>query len=168
MAADWAHSPLLENAEQLGLHVRFQFADLVEKDRSPFRCPKTTDRNIFRAGERAFEVSEKMARKQRRRDGATIDGNERFICPGTFGIDRPGDDFLSRPGRSVISTLDGHLRAANLDVDPVGQTEVPTIVDFAPNLNHSIFAWHTSFKGIGYKMDWILRFAKTSRQALNY
>ena len=95
VAADRTYRALLENPEQFGLHVCFQFSDLIEEDRSAICRAKTPQSAVIGAGERTFKVPEDVARKQGAGYGRAINGDEGRVGPGTMGVNRPGNHFLA-------------------------------------------------------------------------
>src|SRR6202011_175932 len=74
---------LLQNAQQLGLQLERNVADLVEQKRSLVRQFKAADFLADGAGEGALFVSEKLALDQAGRDGGAIELDENVVAPRT-------------------------------------------------------------------------------------
>ena len=76
-AADALDLALLDRAQQLGLQVEPQIADLVEEQRAAVGQLELADALLQRAGERALLVAEQRALDQLARNRGEVDGDER-------------------------------------------------------------------------------------------
>ena len=98
----WAAEPLdallLEDAQQFGLHVQRQLADLVEEDRGAVRHLEPADLLGERAGVRALLAAEELALDQRVRDGRTVHVHHGARAPRAERMNRGGESSLSGPG----------------------------------------------------------------------
>ena len=95
--ADPLERPVLEHAEQLGLHAQGKLADLVEEERSPFGLLEPPFLLPVGAGEGAPLVAEELALQQRLGQGRAVDRDQRPVPGGVGVVDRLGDQFLARP-----------------------------------------------------------------------
>ena len=85
----------LERAEQLGLRLGAQVADLVEEQRAGVRQLEPSQPALGGAGERAALVPEHLGLDQVAGDGGAVDGDERAAGPPARGVDRGGDQLLA-------------------------------------------------------------------------
>src|SRR5262249_58444172 len=88
---------LLQHAEQLGLGVSGQVADLVEEDGAAVGQLEAAHAAADGPGEGALFVAEQLALDQSGRQGGTVDRDEGFLLPPAAGMDRPRDEFLAGP-----------------------------------------------------------------------
>src|SRR5204863_760791 len=95
--ADWMELTFLQHTQQLRLKCRRGIADLVEKHRSASRQLEAPLAIARGAGEGTTHVSEQLALEQRLRNRRAVHRHERLGGYGGVGVDRPRDDFLSRP-----------------------------------------------------------------------
>ena len=79
VAADPLDFAFLNGAQQLGLQVEPQVADLVEKQRAAAGQLELADPLLYRAGEGSAFVAKERALDQVARNGGQIDGDERPI-----------------------------------------------------------------------------------------
>ena len=105
-AADARERAALEHAEQRGLDVERQLADLVEQHGAAVRALERAGAALIRAGERAALVAEQQRRDQRRRHRAAIDDHELVLAARARVVDRARDDLLADAGLA----LDQHRR----------------------------------------------------------
>src|SRR5947207_7518558 len=77
VAADTLELPFLKDPEQRDLHLRRQFSDLVQEDRSPVRRLESPDPLLQRAGKRTLLMTEQFARDKFLRQRRTIHFDER-------------------------------------------------------------------------------------------
>src|SRR6185437_2299000 len=75
--ADALEGPVVEEAEDPGLRVRPEVADLVEEEGAALGLLDLAGRVVDGAGERALLVAEERAAHQVRREGGAVDGDER-------------------------------------------------------------------------------------------
>ncbi len=85
--ADRLDLAFLQGAEELGLSVERQFADLVEEERAAMRFGELAGLVGGGAGEGALLVAEEGGFDEVGRDGAAVDGDEGLAgavdpCPG--------------------------------------------------------------------------------------
>src|SRR5207302_238774 len=104
--ADALDLAALERAQQLGLEVDRELADLVEKQRAARRRLERTLARDHRAGERALVVTEQLALEELRRDRAAVDHDERAVLALALDVHGLGRDLLAGPGLA----LDQHRR----------------------------------------------------------
>ena len=96
VAADGAHRPLLQRAEELRLHLERELADLVEEQRAAGCVGEEAHARRLRVGECAARVAEELALEQRRRHGRAVDAEERPRASRPVVVQRARDELLSR------------------------------------------------------------------------
>ena len=84
-----------KHAQQLGLHLQADVADLVEEQRAAVGQLEAADLVAVGAGERALDVAEQLAFQQARRQGGAVDLDERLAGPRAVVVDAPGQQFLA-------------------------------------------------------------------------
>ena len=89
---------LLQHAEQLGLQLRRDVADLVEEQRPPVGQLESADFLADGAGEGALLVAEQLALQQPRGDGRAVELDEGPVSPRAQVVQGAGDEFLARAG----------------------------------------------------------------------
>lgn len=94
-AAHAHEAPLLQNAQQFGLHQGRHFADLVNEQRALISHFKQADLLLERTGERAPLMPEKFALKKILDHARRMHGDER-PRPPAGRVDVPGHEFLAR------------------------------------------------------------------------
>src|SRR5258708_6129352 len=82
--ADALEGLFLKHAQQLGLHLEADVADLIEEQRAAVCHLEAADLVTMGARERPFNMSEKLALQQAGRKGGTINLDEGF--PGTGAV----------------------------------------------------------------------------------
>ena len=90
--------PRLDRAQQLGLRLRRELADLVEQERAGVRELEPPDPPVGRAGERAPLVTEHLALQEIARDRRAIHPYERLVPAWTLRMDRRGHELLAGAG----------------------------------------------------------------------
>ena len=95
VAADAHDLALLQNAQQVGLRLQADVADLVEEYRSAVGNLELALLAILRARERAFFVAEQFALQQRLRQRAAVDRHHRMETPRAGGMDGARHHFLA-------------------------------------------------------------------------
>ena len=95
-AADALERHLLEHAQQLGLDLEVDVADLVEEERAAVGLFEPAHAVAVGAGERTLDVAEELAFEQALRQGGAVDLDERPCRAGTGLMDRRGQQFLAR------------------------------------------------------------------------
>ena len=98
IAADALERALLQDAQQLDLHLHRHVADFVEEQRAALGKLEAPDPRGERAGEGALLVAEQLAFEQVRRNGAAVDGHERGVCPRRQLVQVPGRQLLAGAG----------------------------------------------------------------------
>src|SRR5262249_37478741 len=88
--------PTLQYAQQLGLQLQRQLADLVDEQRASVRALEGADVPGGRAGERASLVPEQDGFDKRGGDGRRIQHHEWTGAPAGVRVDRPRKLFLAR------------------------------------------------------------------------
>ncbi len=96
-AAEALEPPLLKDAQDLGLQIELQLADLVEKESPPFRELEPAAVLRVRPGERAPLVTEKLALEERVAQRRAVHRDERLARSGARDVHRAGGDLLARP-----------------------------------------------------------------------
>ncbi len=86
----------LDRAQEGDLHARRHLPDLVEEERASAGELEAPFPRAHRARERARFVAEELALQQALREGAAVDGDERSVRARARGVDRVGDQLLSR------------------------------------------------------------------------
>src|SRR5215510_178300 len=93
--ADTPHSPILQRAQNLGLHRYRQFTDFVQKDRPPVCRLKETGPRLSRSGKRAARVSKQFRFDQVSWNRRTVDRHESPFALRHF-MNSPSHQFLAR------------------------------------------------------------------------
>src|SRR6185295_7097653 len=94
-AADPLDVALLDRAQQLGLQVAPQSANLVEEQRAVGGELELPELLPVRAGERAALVAEQRALGELARNRGEVDGDERRLRIARFPVDQPREQFLA-------------------------------------------------------------------------
>src|SRR5208283_2945909 len=95
IAAHWTHFFFLQHAQQLGLQLKRQFADFVEKNRTRVGGLKESLLGFQSAGKSSLFIAEEFALDQRGHKRSAIDGDERTIGEGSAEMYGAGDQFFS-------------------------------------------------------------------------
>ena len=104
-AADARRIALLEDAEQLGLGLRGQLADLVEEERAPLGQLEAADPAGDGAGERALLVAEELALDEPRGESGAVDLDQRLGRRRLFEWIARAISSLPVPVSPVMSTV---------------------------------------------------------------
>ena len=94
-AADALERHLLEHAQQLGLNLEVDVADLVEEKRAAVGLLEPSDTIAVGPGERTLDVAEQLAFQQALRQGGTVELDERAARAGAGLMDRRGQKLLA-------------------------------------------------------------------------
>ena len=94
-AAEVHEASVLQDAQNLGLHIHAHGADLVEKERAAIGHFEEALLRRDGRGEGSFDVTEERRFEQLRRHGAGVDGNEWPIATGRVGVNRLRDQLLA-------------------------------------------------------------------------
>src|SRR5262249_5650106 len=94
--------PLLEDAEEFGLHRQRELADFVEEEGAVVRELEPTGTRRDGAGERALHVTEELGLEESLWDGGTVDFHEGRGAPARQPMQHPADELLAG------SRLPGH------------------------------------------------------------
>src|SRR6266481_1554578 len=86
----------LQNAEELGLQIERQLANLIEKRRTVVGCLDQSDFVVDSPGERPLRVPEQLAFHQGANHRGAIHGDERAVC--VYIMDSPGDQLFAGSG----------------------------------------------------------------------
>ena len=97
-AADALEDALLENAQQLHLHVDAHVADLVQEQRAAVGQLETPNARGQRAREGAFLVTEQLALEQLAWNRAAVDRDERPARARGQLMNAPGDQLFAATG----------------------------------------------------------------------
>ena len=89
---------LLEDTQELDLHLRRHLANLVQKDRPAVGELKAAEAFLGRARERALLVPEEFALDQASRQGGTVHLDEWPVGALAVRVHGAGDQFLTGPG----------------------------------------------------------------------
>ena len=95
-AAEALELLLLQHAEQLGLQLRRDVADLVEEQRPLVGQLEAADLLADGAGEGALLVAEQLALQQPGGDGRAVELDEGAVPPRAQLVQGAGDEFLAR------------------------------------------------------------------------
>jgi hypothetical protein len=104
-AAHALEAALLQHAQQLGLQLGFELADLVEKQGSPIGQLEATAMVRHGAREGPLFVPEHLAFEERLRDGRAVDGDERPCGPPAFAVQARDSTSLPVPLSPSSSTV---------------------------------------------------------------
>jgi len=115
--SDALHFPVLQHAQQLGLHGGRQFADFVEEDRAAVGGFEEARLVIGGTGERAARMTEELAFEQCFDDGGAIDRDEPAARARTQFVQCPGSQFLAGP------RIAGHEGDTSVRRQPADQAE---------------------------------------------
>ena len=96
LAAHPLDLPLLEHAQELGLQLEAQRADLVQEDRPAVRQLEPAEPSRVGAREGAALVAEQLRLHERLRDGRDVDGDERRVLALAPAVDRARHQLLAR------------------------------------------------------------------------
>src|SRR5690606_3422920 len=99
--ADAGEAPLLEDAQELGLHVQRHLADLIEEKRAALGRLEEARLLLVGAGEGASLVAEERACGQRFWERGAVDGDQAVIAAGRGVMDDRGADLLARAGLAM-------------------------------------------------------------------
>ena len=105
--ADALERHLLKHAQQLGLHVETDVADLVEKQRAAVGRLEAAHLVADGVGERPLDVAKQFAFQQRRRQGGAMDLDERLAGAGLLSWTALASSSLPVPLSPRSSTADG-------------------------------------------------------------
>jgi hypothetical protein len=97
-AAEALDRPLLEHAQQLGLHLGGQVPDLVEEDRRVIGQLETADLARERVGEGPFFAPEQLALDQRGGDRGAVHAHHRASAPPARVVNLQGEQFFPGAG----------------------------------------------------------------------
>ena len=123
LGAHWAVGVALEQAQQAGLGLERQLADLVQEERAPPGGPDQPIPPLLGTGEGPSLVAEQLGLDQRAGQRSTVDGDE-GPSPTGLGVQRARDDLLAGPrladqqdrqrrgGNPVQSGTQAHHRGA--------------------------------------------------------
>ena len=111
VASDALKFAFLQDAEELGLDLRGDFADFVKKNGAAVGQLETAFALVERAGERTLFVAEEFAFNEVFRDGGAVDLDEWSIGPRALAVEGAGDEFLS--GAAFAGDQDGGLGAGD-------------------------------------------------------
>src|SRR5262249_25559651 len=92
---DASNLPLLQDAQELYLHLGADLADLVEEESAAARLFEEAALHAGRAGEGAALVTEKFALEDRLGESRAVDRDERLVRPRALGVDGAGDELLA-------------------------------------------------------------------------
>ena len=112
-AAEAHEIALLDHAQQLGLRLERDVADLVEEDAALVGEVEHPLLRVDRAGERALDVAEQRRLEQIRRQVAGVDGDERALRARRVRVDRARHQLLA----GAALALDQDRRAARRRLD---------------------------------------------------
>src|SRR5208337_653529 len=102
---------LLQDAQQFGLELERNLANLIQEDRSPIGQFKAADALRDGAGKGAALMSEELAFQQPGGDGGAVQLHEGARMPHAQVMQSAGDQFFSRP--SLAIDKDGGIGGGN-------------------------------------------------------
>ena len=91
------HPALLQNAQELDLHLGQQLTDLVQEQGALVRGLEPALAVPDRAGKGPLDMAEQLAFDQAVRDGRAVDRDKGFAGALAAGVDEPGQDLLAGP-----------------------------------------------------------------------
>ena len=91
---------LLQHAQQLGLQLKGNVSDFVEKQRAAMGHLEASGPSATAPGERAAFMTEQFAFDQAGRNGGTVDFDKGTVVARTQIMDRSRNEFFSRSGFS--------------------------------------------------------------------
>ena len=97
----------LDDAEELGLQVRTQLAQLVDEQRPGVGQREDAVAMVRRAGERALHVTEEVALHQTLGDGRAVEGDQGAVAARARVVDRARDELLA--GAALAVDADVHV-----------------------------------------------------------
>ena len=95
VAAEPFDHPLLQQAQQLDLHIQAHALDLVEEQRAAVGEFELADAPLLRAGEGARLVAEQFAFHHRFGERPGVDRDEGAVAPAGQVVQRPGNHLLA-------------------------------------------------------------------------
>ncbi len=98
VAADGFDATLGEDAEELGLEVDGELAELVEEDGAAVGLDKGGDAAVDGAGEGALLVAEEGGLGEAGGDGAAVDDDDGAVLAGAGLVDGAGDELFAGAG----------------------------------------------------------------------
>src|SRR6266481_10131744 len=98
VVADWLEFAFLENAQQFGLRLGREIADLVEEQSAAVGELKASHSILQRSAEGSLDVSKELALKQFARNGGAVHLDQRTRASRTSLVDRTRDQLLADPG----------------------------------------------------------------------
>ena len=96
--AEPLHRTRLQGAEQAGLQLEREIAHFVEQDRAAIRPLERAGALVDGARERAADMPEQRVFRERRRQRAAVDDDERRVGTRRGAMNRAGDAFLAGAG----------------------------------------------------------------------
>ena len=142
-AAEAHELALLDHAQQLGLRLERDVADLVEEDAALVGEVEQPLLRVDGAGERALDVAEQRRLEQIGRQVAGVDGDERALRARRVGVDRARDQLLAgaalalnqdrRPARRRLDDQVEHLPHPRAAADDVRELVIP-LLDVLPQV----------------------------------
>ena len=103
---------VLQDAQDLGLHVHAHGADLVEEERAAVGDFEEAFFGGDGGGEGAFDVAEEGGFEQVGRDGAGVDGDEGLVAARRVGVEGLGDELFA--GAALALDEDGGAAGRDL------------------------------------------------------
>ena len=95
------HLAVLEHAQQLGLELGRDLADLVEEERAAVGALEAAGAGLERSGERAALVAEELALEHAGRERRAVHGDERRADAVAPVVQQPRDELLARPALTL-------------------------------------------------------------------
>src|SRR5579883_1217226 len=89
---------LLQHAQQFGLQLERQIADLIQKNRTAVGLLKTPHPSLMGIGERSLDVTEEFIFQQRSRNAAAVHRDHGQLSTGRKEMNRPGNALFTRAG----------------------------------------------------------------------
>ncbi len=96
--ADALNFTLLQDSQQFRLDAHRQFPDFIQKESAAIRNLELSGPIARGPGERARNMAEQFALRDRFRNGGAVDLNEGFIGPGGRRMNMVRHEFLADPG----------------------------------------------------------------------
>ena len=125
--ADPLDGALLQHAEELGLDVQREVADLVEEEGAPVRALEMADARGHRPGEGALLVPEELALDEVLRQHRAVDGDEGPRAPLARGVDGAREELFA--GARLARDEDVDVGPGQLDREIEGRAEGRRLAD---------------------------------------
>src|SRR4029077_1447747 len=97
---------ILQNPQQFGLQFGRHLSNFIQEQSAFVRQFDTPDFLVYRPGKRSLFMSEKLTLEQTGRNRRAVKFDKCVIAPSAQGVNRPGDQLLSRPVSPTSNTVE--------------------------------------------------------------